>query len=69
MGKVEIIAQLPQLSPDERAEVQAKLDELAGNQWQDRGELSDADKQLLDAALADYERPTDCITRQCTGPR
>jgi hypothetical protein len=59
MGKVEIIAQLPQLSPDERAEVQAKLDELAGNQWQDRGELSNADKQSLDTSIAHYERSPD----------
>lgn len=55
MGKTEIIAQLPHLSPDDRAEVQAKLDELAGAAWQDRGELSDADKQALDDALAAYE--------------
>ena len=30
MGKIEIIAELPRLSPEERAEVRAKLDELAG---------------------------------------
>ena len=56
MGKNEIIAHLPHLSREDRAEVQAKLDELAGNAWQDRGELSDADKQSLDAALAEYEK-------------
>lgn len=55
MSKAEIIAQLPHLSAEERAEVQAKLDELAADVWQDRGELSDADKQALDAALANYE--------------
>ena len=59
MSKIEIIAQLPHLSPEERAEVQAKLDELAGNAWQDRDELSDADKQALDAALAEYEKSPD----------
>jgi len=41
------------------AQVQAKLDELAGNAWQDRGELSEADKQALDAALAEYEKSPD----------
>ena len=59
MSKAEIIAELPRLSADERAEVQAKLDELAGDAWQDRGELSDADKQALDAALTAYERSPD----------
>ena len=59
MSKAEIIATLPRLSPEDRAEVQAKLDELAGEAWQDRGELSDAVKQALDAALADYEKSPD----------
>jgi hypothetical protein len=56
MSKAEIIAGLPDLSPEDLAEVQAKLDELAGDAWQDRGELSDADKQTLDAAIAEYEK-------------
>ena len=55
MGKTEIIAALPHLSPEDRAEVQAKLDELAGEAWQDQGQLSDADKQALGATLAAYE--------------
>jgi len=55
MSKAEIIAELARLSPEERAEVQAKLDEPAGNDWQDRGELSDADRQTLDATLAQYQ--------------
>jgi len=59
MGKTEIIAALPGLSPEDRAEVQAKLNELAGQAWQDRGQLSDADKQALDATLAAYEGDPD----------
>ena len=59
MSKAEIIAELARLSPEDRADVQAKLDELAGGAWQDRGELSDADKQALDSALAGYERSPD----------
>jgi len=59
MSKAEIIAQLPKLSPEDRAEVQAKLDELAGDAWQDRGELSEADKQSLNTTLAAYEKTTD----------
>lgn len=58
MSKTEIIAELPHLSPEERAEVQAKLDELAGDDWQS-GELTDTDKQALDAALAAYEKSPD----------
>jgi hypothetical protein len=56
MSKAEIIAELSHLSSDELAEVQARIDELAGAAWQDRGELSDADKKALEAALAEYEK-------------
>jgi putative addiction module component (TIGR02574 family) len=56
MSKTEIIAELARLSPEDLAEVQAKLDELAGDSWQDRGELSETDKSTLDAALADYQK-------------
>jgi putative addiction module component (TIGR02574 family) len=59
MGKAEIIAALAELSPEDLSEVQAKLDELAADAWQDRGELSDADKRVLDAAIEDYERDPD----------
>ena len=56
MSKTEILAELPRLTPEERAEIQAKLDELAATVWQDRGELSDAERQALDASLAAYEK-------------
>src|SRR6187399_1554040 len=56
MSKTEIIAELPKLSAEDLADVQAKLDELAGEAWQDRGELTDADKQTLDATLEAYEK-------------
>jgi putative addiction module component (TIGR02574 family) len=59
MSKAEIIAELARLSPDERAEIQAKLDELAADTWQDGSELSEADKQRLDAALAEYQKSPD----------
>ena len=59
MSKAEIIAGLAQLSPDDLAEVQARLDELAAQAWQDRGELLEADKQALDATLAAYEQSPD----------
>ena len=59
MSKAEIIAELARLTPQDRAEVQDKLDELAGDAWLDRGELTDADKQSFDAELAEYERSPD----------
>jgi len=59
MGKAEIIAELARLSPEDRADVQSKLDELAGDAWQDRGELSEADKNALDAALLAYQSSPD----------
>lgn len=62
MGKAEIISALADLSPEDLAQVQARLDELAGDAWNDRGELSEADKQTLDAALAEYERSPDAGT-------
>ena len=51
MSKAQILEELPKLQPEELAEVQAKLDELTGDQWQDHGTLSDFDKTDLDIAL------------------
>ena len=56
MSKTEILEELPKLSREELAEVQAKLDELMGDGWEDDGELSHTDKQALDAGIAAYER-------------
>ncbi len=54
MSKTEIIAELSKLTAPDLAEVQAKLDELSADAWLDRGELSDADRQTLDASLSAY---------------
>jgi putative addiction module component (TIGR02574 family) len=59
MGKAEILKALPNLTPGELADVQAKLDELAGENWTDDGELTDADKAELDHALAEYKKNPD----------
>jgi putative addiction module component (TIGR02574 family) len=59
MSKAEIIAELARLSPRDLADVQARLDELAGEAWQETAELSDADKQTLDASLAAYKNDPD----------
>ena len=59
MSKAEILAELPKLTMEELAEVQTRLDELAGEAWLDGGELSEADKSALDATLADYQKTPD----------
>ena len=50
---------MPKLKPDERQEVRAKLNELDGaadDAWMDEGELNEAEKRMLDARLAEYEK-------------
>lgn len=56
MSKTEIIRQLPQLTAQERDEIRARLNELDGitsNDWDDDGELTDAEKQLIEERAAD----------------
>ena len=55
MNKAEIMAELPNLSAEHRAEIRARLEELAGDEWVDNGELSEEDKRALDEAIAKYE--------------
>jgi hypothetical protein len=62
MSKAEIIAELPRLSAAELAEVQASLDELAGENWHDHADLSETDKSVLNAALAEYQKNPDAGT-------
>jgi putative addiction module component (TIGR02574 family) len=57
MSKAEIIEELPKLSPEDRAEIQARLDELAGDDWLDADDpLTDEQKVLLEARLDDLEK-------------
>lgn len=56
MSKAEILAELPRLTPDERDEIQAKLDELAGERWRDDADLTPQDKSILDQSLAGYAK-------------
>jgi hypothetical protein len=59
MSTEEILAELPNLKTDDLAKIQRKLDEINGEAWLDDGELSDADKAALDAALEDYHKNPD----------
>ena len=56
MSKAEILAELPKLRADELAEVQAKLDEIAGETWHDEVGLSDDDKATLEASLKKHQQ-------------
>jgi putative addiction module component (TIGR02574 family) len=56
MSKAEIIRELPRLTPEERSEIQARLDELAGQGWLEDGELTDEEKHLLNSRLDECER-------------
>ena len=60
MSKADILAELPKLAPQERAEIRAKLDELNGGGWLDANEpLTAPEKSLLNARLAAYEKDPD----------
>jgi putative addiction module component (TIGR02574 family) len=59
MSTAEILRELPKLQPEERRVVRAKLNELDGvadDVWIDGGELTEEEKAMLDARLADYEK-------------
>ncbi len=60
MSKAQILDELPKLTPAERQEVRLKLARLDGEEWLDDAEpLTDAERALLDARLATYEKDPD----------
>ena len=60
MSKTEILEELPKLTSEERHEIRLKLAELDGDGWLDDDDpLTDAEKALLDARLAAYEKDPD----------
>ena len=57
MSKTEILEELPRLTPEDRYEIRVKLAELDGDRWlDDDNPLTDEQKALLDARLADMEQ-------------
>jgi len=56
MSTVEILEELPKLSPEEREKIRLKLAELNREEWMDDGELTDEEKRLIDARLDACER-------------
>ena len=60
MSKTEILEEPPKLTSEERHEIRLKLAELDGDGWLDDDDpLTDAEKALLDARLAAYEKDPD----------
>ena len=60
MSKVEILQELPKLTPEERKEIRLKLAELDDNNWLDDDDpLTASEKALLEARLAAYEKDPD----------
>ena len=60
MSKTEILTELPRLTLAERDEIRLKLAEIDGEKWLDATDpLTDAEKALLDARLAAYEKDPD----------
>ena len=60
MSKVEILEELPKLTPAERKEIRLKLAELDDNNWLDDDDpLTGSEKALLEARLAAYEKDPD----------
>jgi putative addiction module component (TIGR02574 family) len=60
MNKVEILRELPKLTPEERKEIHRNLAELDDDQWLNQDDpLTDSEKALLEARLAAYEKDPD----------
>jgi hypothetical protein len=56
MIKVEILEALPELSPEERREIRAKLNELDDEACPDDGEISEREKAIIEARLDEYDQ-------------
>ena len=64
MTLAEILAELPKLRPEDRGEIQAKLEELAGDGWLEGDDpLTDKQKALLEARLEDFEKHPEASIR------
>ena len=55
MSKAETLEELPRLTPEERQEIRTRLAEL-DDAWDDGGELTEEQKQLIESRIADHER-------------
>jgi putative addiction module component (TIGR02574 family) len=57
MSKVEILAELPKLTAEEREEIYLKIVELDGDDWLDADDpLTDEQKALVEARIEAHEK-------------
>ncbi|HEY4246903.1 MAG TPA: hypothetical protein VGM64_08610 [Lacunisphaera sp.] len=56
MSLKEVMAELPKLTLGERDLLRVRLAELAGEEWMDEGQLSAAEKALIEERVAEHER-------------
>ena len=59
MSKAEILEELPKLTPEERTEIQLRIEDLAtygADGWRTDCDLTEAEKQLIEARLDDAEK-------------
>lgn len=56
MTNIEILTELPKLTPEERQEVRELLAQIDGTDWLDDGELTGEEKALIDVRLDEGER-------------
>jgi putative addiction module component (TIGR02574 family) len=58
VSKAEILEELVRLTPEERREIRARLNELEGmtsDEWNDNGALTDKEKRLIESRVAEHE--------------
>lgn len=57
MSKAEILEELPKLAPEDLVEIQARIEELAGDGWLDADDpLTDAEKALIEGRIEEHEK-------------
>ena len=57
MSKAEILEELPRLPPRDLAEIQARIEQLAGEGWLDADDpLNDAQKARIEERIAEHEK-------------
>ena len=61
LSQAEIPGERPRLTPEARAEIRAKLDELDGDRWLDADELTGEDRRQTSSAVA--------LRRPALGPK
>jgi len=57
MSKAEILEELPKLAPEDLAEIQARIEDLAGDGWLDADDpLTDSQKALIESRIKEHEK-------------